>query len=91
MTKGTYKTRPLLGGSWLVISGVISKVSIVITHIRGLIALLITTHEPPSTLPACSWGPSAPLGAPEEAHSPGRSSEGWGLGFRVRALGDLRV
>ena len=39
----------LLEGSWVVISGVISKVAIVITHIRGLI-----THtynypmEPPS-------------------------------------------
>ena len=27
---------------------VISKVTIVITHIRGLITILITTHEPPS-------------------------------------------
>ena len=42
---------PLLGGSWVVISGVISRVTILITHIRGLITLLtllITTHEPPS-------------------------------------------
>ena len=38
----------LLGGSWVVISGVISKVTIVITHIRELITILITTHEPPS-------------------------------------------
>ena len=38
----------LLGGSWVVISGVISRVTILITHIRGLITLLITTHEPPS-------------------------------------------
>ena len=29
--------------------GVIRKVTIVITHIRGLITILITTHEPPST------------------------------------------
>ena len=29
----------LLGGSWVVISGVISRVTIVITHIRGLITL----------------------------------------------------
>ena len=36
------------GGSWVVISGVISRVTIVITHIRGLITILITTHEPPS-------------------------------------------
>ena len=34
----------LLGGSWVVISGVTSKVSIIMTHIRGL----VTTHEPPS-------------------------------------------
>ena len=41
-------TKSLLGGSWLVISGVISRVTIIITHTRGLITLLITTHEPPS-------------------------------------------
>ena len=39
--------RGLLGGSWVVISGVISRV--LITHIRGLITPLRTTHEPPST------------------------------------------
>ena len=41
----------VLGGSGVVISGVISKVTIIIiiTHIRGLIAPLITTHEPPSS------------------------------------------
>ena len=30
--------------------GVISRVTILITHIRGLILPLITTHEPPSVL-----------------------------------------
>ena len=34
-----------LGGSWVVINGVISRVTI---HIRALITPLITTHEPPS-------------------------------------------
>ena len=38
----------LLGGSWVVIRRVISKVTILITHTRGLITLLITTPEPPS-------------------------------------------
>ena len=37
----------LLGGSWVVISGVIGKVTILITLIRGLITPLITTHELP--------------------------------------------
>ena len=37
-----------LGGSWVVISGVRSKVTILITPIGGLITPLITTHEPPS-------------------------------------------
>ena len=37
----------LLGGSWVVISGVIIKVAMVITPM-GLITPLITTHEPPS-------------------------------------------
>ena len=37
-----------LGGSWVVVSGVVSRVTIVITPIGGLITLLITSHEPPS-------------------------------------------
>ena len=41
------------------ISGVISMVTVLITH-RGLIALLIATHEPPSIL----WGQVAALGLP---------------------------
>ena len=40
----------LLGGSWLVVSRVISRITIVITHIKGLITPHITTHEPPSTM-----------------------------------------
>ena len=50
---------PYLEGSWVVISAVFSRVSI---HIRGLITLLMTTHEPPSkpytlsrTLPGFSF------------------------------------
>ena len=31
-------------------SGVIIRITILITHIRGLLTLLITTHEPPSRL-----------------------------------------
>ena len=38
----------LLGGSWVVISGVLSMATIIITHIRGLTTPVITTHEPPS-------------------------------------------
>ena len=38
----------LLGGSWVVISGVISRVTLVLAHITGRITPLITTHEPPS-------------------------------------------
>ena len=38
----------LLGASWVLISRVISRSAILIIHIRGLMALLITTHEPPS-------------------------------------------
>ena len=41
----------LLGGSWVVISGVTSKGTIVISPIGGLIThLLMTTHEPPSKM-----------------------------------------
>ena len=42
------RQRRLLGGSWVVISRVISRITMVITYIRGLITPLITTHEPPS-------------------------------------------
>ena len=38
----------LLGGSWVVISGVISPLIWVISIVTLRIALLITTHEPPS-------------------------------------------
>ena len=39
----------LLGASWVVISRVISRVTILITHIMGpYITPPITTHEPPS-------------------------------------------
>ena len=38
----------VLGGSWVVISGVVSRVTMLITHIGGLITPFITTHEPPS-------------------------------------------
>ena len=38
----------LLGGSWLVINRVISRVTILISHIRGLLTLLIATPEPSS-------------------------------------------
>ena len=41
----------LLGGSWVVISRVISSITILITHIKGLITPRITTHEPPSRDP----------------------------------------
>ena len=40
----------LLGGSWVVRSGVTSRVTIIITHIRGFITPLIATHEAPSKL-----------------------------------------
>ena len=40
--------RCLLGGSWVVISGVISPLIWVITIVTLLITPLITTHEPPS-------------------------------------------
>ena len=42
---------PLLGGSCVVISGLISRVTIVMAHIYGPITPLITTHEPPSMVP----------------------------------------
>ena len=43
--RGCYGVSPYLG-SWVVISRVIGKITIVITYVRGLITPLITTHEP---------------------------------------------
>ena len=44
----------LLGGSWAVISGVTTRVTIVITQINGLIITpLLTTHVPPSGIVWC--------------------------------------
>ena len=36
----------VLGCSWVVVSGVISRVTIIITRVKGLITPLMTTHEP---------------------------------------------
>ena len=41
----------MLGGSWVVISGVITRVVILTTLIRGLITLLITTLNPKPSNP----------------------------------------
>ena len=43
-----FGTASILGGSWVVINGLISRVTILLSHIRGLITPLRTTHEPPS-------------------------------------------
>ena len=40
--------RALLGGSWVARSGVLSRVALVIAHVRGLKAILVTIREPPS-------------------------------------------
>ena len=42
-------TETLLGGSWVVISGVMSPLIWVITIVTRLITPLIPTHEPPSS------------------------------------------
>ena len=48
----------ILGGSWVVIIGVVRPPIWVITKVILLITLLITTHEPPS------MGTLDPLGIP---------------------------
>ena len=56
--------KAVLGGSWVVFSRVISRITILITQIRGVITPIIATHEPPSSLRSVfrcfavlSWGP----------------------------------
>ena len=43
-----YRVLGLLGGSEVVIRGVISRVTTIITHINGLVTPRFATHEPPS-------------------------------------------
>ena len=45
---GSYALKHVLGGSWVVISGVRSPLIWVISIVTLLRTLLITTHEPPS-------------------------------------------
>ena len=60
-------TRPsLLGGSWVVISGVISPLIWVITIVTLLITPLKTTHEPPSSAKHLR-GPAWYLHGPKES------------------------
>ena len=41
-----FGTASILGGSWVVINGLISRVTMLTSHIRGLITPLITTRGP---------------------------------------------
>ena len=47
LSRLSLKGHARLGGSWVVINGVISRVTILMNHTRGLITPLRTTHEPP--------------------------------------------
>ena len=58
----------ILGGSWVVTSRVISRVTTAISPIRGLMTLLVTTHEPPSIRPLNPKPPNSKLGD-EPVHS----------------------
>ena len=46
LIEGSLHYRTLLGGSWVAISRVISRVTILITHIRALITPHIATLKP---------------------------------------------
>ena len=37
-----------MGGSWVVVIGLVIRATIIIKRIRGLMTALITTREPPS-------------------------------------------
>ena len=72
-----------------VLGGVISRITILITHIRGVITPIIATHEPPSSLRSVfrcfavfSWGPK-PLGVTSAPPSylPRTRAPPWNLSF----------
>ena len=70
-------------------SRVISRVTILLTHIRGLITPLITTHEPPST---ALLGPPVPRAQPDvvETLVPLKPADEESLereGFTIEAIG----
>ena len=69
----------LLGGSCVVISRHISRITTVMSYIRGLITPLITTHEPPSVLCAFCVCCFVCLGI----RVLGLGFRVWGLGFRI--------
>ena len=49
---GVQGFRVLLAGSWVVIRGVVTRITKTTTHTSGLTTPLRTTHEPPSGV----WG-----------------------------------
>ena len=67
--------------SWVGTSGVISRVTILITHVWGLITpVIVTTHEPPSNPKALVESES-----PLQCFSP-RPGHSWALVFRQNGL-----
>ena len=49
-------------GPWAIIGGVRSRVTIILTRIRGLITPLVTAHEPPSRVTRAHAGCYAGIG-----------------------------
>ena len=47
--------KPVLGGSWVVTNGVITRVTTLISDIRGLITPLITTPETLNSNPTSNY------------------------------------
>ena len=66
-TKNLSFTR-LLQGSWVAIRAVISRVTMLVTGVKGLITPLITTHEPPSRLSQSFKQQLCPLPPRKSAH-----------------------
>ena len=91
--KAANVAEPLLGGSGVVRSGVLSRVTILITHIGGLITPLMTTPEPLSIVllnrgPRCCRMAIALLAATCGINL-GRGRRVSGLGFRVCSVYSL--
>ena len=73
----------LLGGSWVVIHGVISRVTTIISHFKGLITLPRVAAAPVPEMQIETYPEPAPSASPAPHPARGVGVRACGLGFWV--------